>query len=290
MINLTDKNSVLLLKEVQLHPNSMLIELSKRFEKPSIIRVFGKESLRQYRNRPVYDNNYLVIFEHLNLFESNINSIDLEFMLPVVLLDTTEKLNDAKRICENKSIPYLLYINEFDRTQAYSMIRSLASEEVSDNFCKTLVSRVGLNPQRIISSMMVCQQVGYNTSKIGKYIDKYTFISVYDVIYSLLGVCSSVAQCKRAALYLHQNRLWFNKFTRSLLVKELDLTLMIFKNLLDGSLTAFNLQSYSENNKIPSYKIMYGIKLSEKVSFNEVLSLRYFLDTASLLEVALRLS
>lgn len=285
-----DSTGVLLLQEAPLHPNSVLSGLRPRFEKPSIVNVTKRDVLRAYSKPPIFDEKYLVIFEDYKAFEGNAAYIRFGFMFPVVICSRRSALEDSIDLCKTKSIPYKVYVNAFEKEDAMSLIRDLASEEVSDNFCKVLINRVGLNPQRIISAVMVCEQVGYKTSNISRYIDKYTYIDVYDVLESLLQVCKSRAQIKRAALYVHTNRLWYKRYTRVTLVKEMDTLIQIYYDLIDGVLTPFTVQAYIEEKRIPKYRVMYAIDLYSQKSLVELLSLRQFLSTASILEVAMRLS
>ena len=283
-------STVLILQEVPLHPHTVLTRLEDCFEKPSIVHVTRKDGLRAYTQRPIYDDYYLVIFEDVRVLESCSSSIRLDFMLPVMLCSSKNSVESAKEVCQNKGLKYSVYVNAFTKDVASEMIRNLASVKVSDEFCKALIKRVGLSPQRIISAVMVCEQVGYTTSSISKYVDKYTYIDIYDVLESLLHICKSGAQMKRAALYLHTNRLWYNKYTRANLIKEVDTIIKIYRALLTGELTAYSMQEYEMSEHIPRYRLLYAIDLFEQISLNELLALKQFISTASLLEVVLKLS
>lgn len=284
-----EKNKVLLLQEPALHPNSVLVQLRDKFEKPSILHIVRKEGLRGYTKPPVYDENFLVIFEDCKTFEANLESLNLEFMFPVVLCPSKAALDDGREICRVKQIPYGVYQNKFKKEDAAALIRSLTKQKVTKDFCDTLISRVGLSPQRIISAVMVCEQVGFTTSNLSKYVDKYVYIDLYDVIESLLGICSSRAQQMRAAVYLHMNRPWYKNYTQGRLVSELDTLIQIYRDLIDGSLTPYTMQEYQDSNRIPRYRVMYAIHLYETICITKLLALRQFLSSASILEVALHL-
>lgn len=281
---------VLILREVALHPHSTLLSLEKSFEKPSIVHVVSKDGLRAYQKPPVYDEKYLAIFDSIKVFESNISFINFNVMFPVVLCTTGSMVEDAKAVCQQKALPFRVFVNEFSKENAYELVRNLASEEVPKAFCEALVKRVGLSPQRIISAIMVCDQVGYNTSNISKYIDKYIYIDVFDVIESLLGICRSKAQMKRAALYLHMNRLWYKRYTQGILVKEVSSLIKIYRDLIDGTLNYYTLQTYIDTEHISRYRVLYTIDLFERVSLAELMILEKFLSGASLLEVTMHLS
>ena len=284
------QDCVLLLQEVPLHPHSVLKRFEACFEKPSIIRMVKKDGLRQYTKPPIFDDRYLVVFEDLKVFESCISSLRFDIMLPLVLCSGKNMTELAKEACQDKDVPFVVYVNVFDKDAASDLIQELASTEVSESFCQALIKRVGLNPQRIISAIMVCEQVGYKTSNISKYVDKYTYIDIYDVIASLLHNCKSAAQVRRAALYLHLNRLWFHRYTRKNLLTEVNILIKVYRALLSGELTAYSMQEYEQSERISRYRLLYTIDLFEQVNLNELLALRQFLTDASLLEVVMRLS
>lgn len=281
---------VLLVQEVALHPHSIVKRLEERFEVTSIVHLTKKDGLHYYSKPPLFDDKYLVIIEDLRIFESNIVYLRMDFMFPVVLCRTKSALADATDICKAKGLKYSSYINAFDKKEAIALIEELASVKVSRDFCDSLIRRVGYSPQRLISAVMVCEQVGYKSSNISRYVDKYIYIDIYDVIDSLLGQCKSQAQRKRAALYLHMNRIWYRRYTQVSLCKEVLLLITIFRDLVNGELTPYSLHEYLDRERLPKYKVMYALNLYETVSLNELLALHHFLETATLLEVAMRLS
>lgn len=281
---------VLIVQEQAMHPQSVVDYLTARFEKPSVLNIREKDALKSLSSPPVYDDRYLLLFDNLKVFEGNIPFIRASYMFLVVLCVSKSMREDAVAICQEKSVDFEVYVNEFNKSDAKLMIRSLASESVSESFCDSLVSRVGLSPQRIISAIMVLEQVGYKTSNITKYIDKNIRIDVLDVIESLLHICRSRAQVKRAALYIHLNRMWYNRYTRAVLLKEVDSLIQLYQDFLNGTLTSYNVSDYSETHRISRHKIVYAGNLLEKKSLLDLLSLRRFLADASILEVAMRLS
>ncbi len=280
---------VLALQEVQLHPNSYLIKLEEAFEKPSVIHVHTKDALRRINEAPVYNDRYLVIFESSRIFESNINYIRLKTMLPVVLCQSKGQSEDVRFICQEKNVPCKVFVNQFTKSDATDLIIELTHGEASKKFCDDMISRVGLSPQRIISGVLVCEQVGFTSSNISKYVDKYNYIDIYDVIESLLGICKSQAQRRRAALYLHQNRVWYSKYTKQNLLREMDTLLGLYHDITDGSLTEYTLHTYIDEKHVSRYRALYAFDLYERVSYTQLLALRQFVDTASLLEVSMSL-
>lgn len=281
--------AVIILHEVNMHPNSLLLKLEKGFERPSIVHIVSKEGLKSYSTPPIYDPYYLVLFDSVKMFEGNLASLHLEYMLPVISCTSKKVVEDAKTICQDHDIPFRLCENKFTKEDAYNFVRTLASVSVSQTFVETLVRRVGLSPQRIVSAVMICEQVGFTTANISKYVDKHIYIDSLDVIESLLGVCTSQAQRRRAATYLEMNRVWYAKYTKSVLLKEVATLITLFNALVDGSLTAFTVRDYGEQNKIPHHKVMYAIELFGKVSLYDLIYLQRYITMASLLELVLQL-
>lgn len=289
-VKLSSKSEVLIVQESPMHPQSVVDQFIELFEKPSIHHVVGKDYLRSLNSPPIYDDRYLLLFESLDTFKNNIPYLHLEFMQPLVVCSGKRMREDVVALCKDKDLRFKVYVNSFEKADAYIMINELASERVSQSFCDALIRRVGLNPQRIVSAVMVLEQVGYKTSHITKYIDKYSYIDVTDVIESLLHICRSRAQVKRAAMYLHVNRLWYAKHTKSVILKELDTIIKVYRDFLDGTLTNYNTSDYAEANHISRSRVVYISNLLEQKTLVELLALRQFVSSASIMEVALRLT
>ena len=281
---------VLLLQEAALHPNSVIKTLEDKFEKPSIAFVTKRDGLRQYTKPPIYDDKYLVIFEDVRTFISNLPYVKLAIMFVVVVCPSKSMIEDAKAACINAKVGYSIYTNRFDKQNAYILINNLATVQPTKTFCDALISRVGLSPTRLVSAIMICEQVGYKVKNINSYIDKYVYIDVLDVIESLLGICKSAAQKRRAALYLHMNRLWYKRFTKDIITSEIKSLLDIYYDLVEGKLTYYSVQDYLENNRVSRRKVMYTFSLYEKVSLIELVALYHFVKEASLLEIVMKLS
>lgn len=280
----------LLVQEVEMHPASLLDKLRVKFEAPDVIQVNSKTSLRSYVKPPIFDSNYLVVFTSVRLLEENLPFLKLEFMLPIIMCSNRNMLEEAKRLLIKKQFSFSVYVNKFQKEDAIAFIYSLAATEVSNTFCETLVRRVGLSPRRIISAMLVCEQVGYSADNIAKYVDKYVYIDIYDVIYSLLFVSKSNAQRKRASLYLHRNRFWYNTYTRQLLLDELTSIEKVYCDIVTGVLTPMTHDEYLHENQLSNYRLNYAIELYDIVSLNAVQELKQFIQLSTLLEVAMRLN
>lgn len=283
-----DSGFVLLLHEVSFHPNSYLNRLSSKFEVASVVRVHRKEELRKYRKPPLFDDKYLLIFDDLKVFEDNKAYIYFETMFPVLHLETKSQVEDAEFMLKESKLPYKIFHNGFEKEDAYRMIQERSSEPVSDNFCKTLVRQVGLSPLRIMTALDVCEQLGYKVSVIERYVDKWIYPDTRKLIECLLGVPRNASAVSNALMYLQLNRYWY-RYVQKTLLSELDIVLQIFKDKLAGRLSSENIFEYIEEEHITRARVMFGLRLFEKVSITTVFALREFLKSASLLEVILRL-
>lgn len=284
-----DDGFVLLLQEVQFHPASYITRLDKRFELPSILHITRKEELRIYSKAPLFDDKYLVIFDSLRVMQDNKAYISFKYMFPVLRVETTSQLSDAKFYCQEEGIPFKIFQNEFTKANAMTMIQAQASEPVTDSVMKAIIRQVGLSPMRIITAIAVCEQMGYTVSVVERYVDKWIYPDLRKLIECLLGVPRSASAVRNAIQYLYINRHWYRYVKRSLL-DELDFVLEVYKGKIEGELFEENLHSYSDEHHVTIARVMFSLKLFERVSITSVLVLREFIKNASLMEVVLRLS
>lgn len=284
-----ENNYVLILYEVKFHPKSLLPKLTGSVETTSIVHVNNKTQFRQYNKRPLFDEKYLVLFDDVNTFKKSKESLSFKTMFPVVSVDSKTAVDDLKFICRNADIPYKVCYNEFTREHAYTLISEQATQKVSDAVAKAIIRQVGLNPMRIITAIAVCEQVGYSASNVEKYVDKWTYPDIRKIIECLLGVPPSATAKRNAYLYLHANRHWF-KHVRKRISTELEAMLSIYQAKIAGQLADSNMLDYMEENRVPRARIAYTLKMFDKVSIVELLSLNEFIKSASILEVALRLN
>ena len=280
---------VLLLQEVQFHPSSYISRLDQRFELPSILHITRKEELRIYTKPPMFDDKYLVIFDSLRVLQSNKAYISFKLMFPVLRVETEAQLNDAKFYCQEEGIPYKVFHNEFTRANAMTMIQTQASEPVSDAVMKAIIRQVGLSPMRIITAIAVCEQMGYTVSTVERYVDKWIYPDLRKLIECLLGVPRSASAVRSSIQYLHLNRHWYRYVKRNLL-DELDFVMEVYKGKIQGELFEENLHSYSDEHHVTIARVMFSLKLFERVSITSVVVLREFIKNASLMDVVLRLS
>lgn len=280
---------ILLLHEVPFHPDSYLAKLTKKFESLSILRITKKEELRKYRTPPLFNDRYLVIFETFKTMQDNLAYVRYNIMFPVLLVESKSQLDDAIFYLGTTKHRYRVFNNLFTKEDAIRFIYTSAKEEVSESFCKTVIRQVGLSPLRIMIALNVCDQMGYTTKTVERYVDKHTYIDRRKVIDALFNVSKSKASRRSAFLYLQMNRYWY-RYIQSDLVEELDLVLKIYRDKLEGVLRRENLFDYLEENHLTRAQVLYATSLFEQVSITAVLALREFIKTASLLEVAERLS
>lgn len=279
---------VLLLQEVAYHPRSYFTKLNGRFEVTSIVHVHGKDEVRRYTKPPMFDDKYLLIFEDLRVFENNKAYISFATMFPVLHVESLTQLEDAIFVCKEASIPYKVFKNTFTKEDAYALIQAQATEPVNDAFCKALVKQVGLSPLRIITAMGVCEQLGYKASIIERYIDKWVYPDTRKLIECLLGVPRSASAVRSSLLYLQLNRFWY-RYVQKTLLEELEVILQVYKDKLAGKLSSEQLFAYVESEHITRARVMFALKLFERVGIPAVFALREFIKSASLMEVVLRL-
>ena len=280
---------VLLLQEVNYHPNSYLEKLDSKFESPSIIRVTKKEELRKVTKPPLFDEKYLVLFDELKLFQENRAYLSLKLMFPVLHVESKSALDDAVFYMKEYNIPYKIFCNVFTEEEAKSLIYSQASQDVSESVCKAIIRQVGLNPLRIITAVGVCEQMGYSVSTVEKYIDKWMYPDIRKLIECLLGVPSNGRAVQYSMRYLHLNRHWY-RFVRKNIVDELDSVLDVYKDKLNGDLYNENMYNYLEEKRVTRARVMFALKLFDRVSISTVFALREFVKNSNLVDIVLRLS
>ncbi len=284
-----DSEFVLLLQEVLNHPHSYLTKLVAQFEITSVIQVHREDDVRKLTAKPVFDDKYLVLFDDVRVFQKCAPLLRFQLVFPVVHVETKASLDDAVFFCRQEDIGYRVYRNEFTKEQALEFIVSHSKEQVSDSFCKKLLSFTKLSPMRIITALAVCEQMGYTVSTIDKYVDKWVYPDTRKLIECLLHVPRSKAARNSAISYLHANRSWY-RFVKRILLEELDVVLTVYSAKNAGKLVESDLLDFIDTNGITRARVMYALKLFDKVSIVDVVALREFLKTADLMDVVLRAS
>lgn len=280
-----DNNFVILLKEQDGHPNSFLERISSEFDNTSIIHVNSRTNLESYKTRPVLDEKYLVIFDSFALLKDNALLLKLNLMTVIVSCPNESSILESQHILNGVGIPSKVAINEFNKADAVNFVMELSNQKIAKTTAELVVSRVGVNANRIRSAMNVLKHVGYTRSNVLKFIDKHTYSSHIDLLYVLLGVSKTKAQLNRAILYLQSNLYSYNPYIRNNLVKECDLIWEIFVAYKDGVLNETTIDTYIESNKVPRWKLLKILDLYSMVSLVRLRQLRQFLETATLLEV-----
>lgn len=284
-----EQDFILLLLEVQNHPHSYLAKLVGQFEVTSVFQAHREDDLKKMTSKPVFDDRYLVVFTDVRVFQKCAPMLKYQLMFPVVHVETQSALEDAVFFCRQGNISYRVYKNEFTKEQARQFIVENSKERVSDAFCDKLLSYTKLSPMRIMTALAVCEQMGYTASTIEKYVDKWVYPDTRKLIECLLGVPRSKAARNSAISYLHANRGWY-KFIRRTLLDELDVVLKVYTAKSEGQLAESNLLDFIDSNGITRARVMYALKLFDKVSVVDLVALREFLKTADLMTVAMRVS
>lgn len=254
----------------------------------SIVTITGKDMLKKYKKKPLFGNKYLVLFEDVKVFEQNAVYINFETMFVVVQVETNGQLEDAKFVCTSAKLPFKVYLNKFTKDDAIKLMRAQAKTELSNAFCEAVIRQTGLNPLRITTAMDVCSSLGYTASVVERYVDKWTFTDLHKVIDALLGIGTKTA-VKSSCLYLHQNRYWYNRYTKKRLLDEIETIYQIYCDKMAGLVSNEDMLSYLEEKKLTRNKVVYALRLYETVSIASIFALREFIKSATPLEVALRL-
>ena len=281
-------NFVLLLQEVKYHPDSVLTRLTRDFESPSIVHGNKRDILRNYQKPPLFDPRYLVIFDDIKLFENNIPYINFSTMAIIVVSESSAQTEEVKFLCQEKDVPFRIAYNEFTKERAISFVAEKAGVAVSDSFCKTVVRYAGRNPLRILTALSVCEQLGYKVSVVEKYVDRWIYPDSRKVIECLLHVPRNASAIRFAYSYLHLHRFYPN-YVKRVLLEELDVLVICFRDKLNGRLSRESLLSYLEEKRLSRSRVMFALELYSKVSFASIIALREFIRNASYIELALRL-
>lgn len=259
---------LLILQELESQPDSYLEKITSSFEMTSVTVITQKEEVRSYKTPPAFSDVFVMIFKSLDLFKSNQGYIKHDWMWPILLCRTASALASAKAYCLSKDIAFQVSIHAFEKSDAERMVRSLAREDVSKAFVDAVISQVGLSPNRILSAIGICDVVGYTASAVKKYVDKYRYTSIHDVVLTLLGLARK-RQTSRGMLQLEQSLNWFKWFKKQL-IAELELIESVFVDALAGEVSNDNLLIYIENKGIARYEIMFCLDLFSRISLVEI--------------------
>lgn len=279
---------ILILQEVRYHPNSLLLKITSAFETPSVVSVSRKDLLKQYQKPPLFDPRYLMLFDDVKVFEDNIPYINFDSMAVVVLVSGKTQADEVRFLCQEKNLPCRVACNEFTRSQALLFVAEKSSVEVSESFCKTVLRYTGLNPLRIMTAISVCEQMGYKASVIEKYVDKWMYPDTRKLIECLLHVPRNTSALRSAYSYLHLNRFYPN-YIKRILLDELDVVLVCYRDKIGGRLSSESLLSYLEEKKYTRSRVMFALDLFDRVSIASVIALREFIKNADYMEIALHL-
>lgn len=284
-----DDSFVLLLHEVAYHPNSYLAKLTSMFEVTSVIKITRKEMARKYRSKPIFDEKYLLIFDDVKVFEQNCPEISFVTTFPVVHVEAQTQLDDAVFFCKTSGVPYKIYKNAFTKEQAFEFIATNSKQRVSNSFCKAVVKQTGLSPLRIMTALAVCEQMGYTEAVIDKYVDKWVYPDVRKLIECLLDVPRSASAVRASVQYLSLNRFWYRHVKR-IILDELSYVVDIFEAKMSGLLGESNLLVFLDTHNITRARVMYALRLFDRVSITAVIGLREYIKSATLMDVIIKLT
>ena len=281
-----DKDYVILLQEIDLHPESYIRKIVQCFEKPSVMTVVSSDFFKRNTPVPMYDDKCLLLFESFRCFKDSVSSIQLSKMLPLLRVTTSQELKDAMDFCSSKGIPFKAFNNKFTKENAATLIVNVAGQDVSKSFIDAVISKTKLNAQRIISAVSVCAYQGYTVKTVEKYVDKYVYVDTFDLLLALLGKCKTKTQRNRAVSFLHSSRYWFKRMKTSLL-KDLETLQTVYLDMLNGRLTVTTIDSYE--SEFSKYKLLRAMDLFYSVSYVDLLYLHELIANSKPIDLAIRL-
>lgn len=279
----------LILREIDGHPNSVLKRMLEMFDKPSIVYATSNTKYSSYKVKPVLSDKYLMIFTSKKTLEEGCVLLSLDTVFPVFLCSTESQEQEAINLFNAKSIPYRRIHNEFKKEDVADLILEFTDNEASQSFIDALRRRVGMSPTRLYSALNVLKEVGYTTSNVTKYIDKYVYTSTYDIICVLAGRKSSKAQYHRVVLYLQQHQHGYSNYVKPVLIKELELMVKVFTDIREGRLNEHALSEYLVQNAIPRWKVLRILDLYEEISIVHLLNLKSAVENSTILDIIVSL-
>lgn len=281
---------VIILREVNMHPDSMLETITSKFMPTSIIHVTTKDSLNYVKNnKPLFDSKYLVVIDSVSLFKETLSVINYENMFVVLHVETNPSLEEAIFLCREKDIPYKVFDNEFTRDHAHGLILAVAKQEVSKDVRNAILRNTGLNPGRIITAVNVCSKAGFSVKNVGKYVDKWMFSDTHTIIRILAGSAVTKVSKMKALHYLHSYRHMY-KYIRKSLVKEIDGVIFIYEAKIRGDMNDLNILDFMDKNRISHSKVSFALELFQEVSLPTMVAMREFVKKSQLLDLIVELT
>lgn len=122
MKSFIDHNYILIIKELEKHPNSFIPKIKDCFESINVVYVNYTTQLSNYKYNPLFDKKYLFIIEDYYIFEQIYKSLNLKLIFPVFLLRRNSDELLLKSLLHAANIPYYIYNNPFTREDAVHLL------------------------------------------------------------------------------------------------------------------------------------------------------------------------
>lgn len=287
MKSFIDSNYILIIKEMDKHPNSIVPKIKDCFETINIVYVNQTTQLTNYKAKPLFDKKYLFIIEDYYTFEQIYKSLNLKLVFPIFLLRRSSDEMLLKNLLHNANIPYYIYNNQFTKEDAIHLILcSASSDDINDDIIKKILSKTGLNPRRILEATMLLNSVGYTASNISKHLDRNIFVSNMDILDVLLHYPKmSKSKYKAVLNYLMTYRNSYLSYIKKELLKEMELYITVYSDILNGIVSEKGVTEYIAGiSSLNSYKYMHILELFELKSINQLKVVEHFIKHSSFLQ------
>ena len=282
-----EHNYILILKELEKHPNSFLPKIKNCFESMNVIQVNHATQLSNYKSKPIFDKKYLFIIEDYYTFEQIYQSLNLKLIFPVFLLRRSSEELLLKNLLHSAAIPYYIYDNPFTKEDAiHLLLCSASTEDMNDDLIKKILRKTGLSPKRILEAAMILNAVGYTTANISKHLDRNVFVSNMDILDVLLHY-PKMSKSKYTAVlnYLMTYRNSYRSYIKKELLKELELYITVYSDILNGVVSEKGVTDYITGiSSLNSYKYMHILELFTLKSINQLKVVKHFIEQSSFLQ------
>lgn len=287
MKSFIDHNYILIIKELEKHPNSFIPKIKDCFESINVVYVNYTTQLSNYKYNPLFDKKYLFIIEDYYIFEQIYKSLNLKLIFPVFLLRRNSDELLLKSLLHAANIPYYIYNNPFTREDAvHLLLCSASTEDINDDLIKKILSKTGLSPRRILEAAMILNSVGYTAANISKHLDKNVFVSNMDILDVVLHYPKMSKRKYTSVLnYIMTYRNSYLSYIKKELLKEIDLYITVYSDILTGVVSEKGVTNYiAEVSSLTSYKYMHILELLELKSINQLKVVKHFIKQSNFLQ------
>ena len=77
MNSFINRNCILIVQEIENHPDSIIDKIKNCFESINIIYINSTIQLQNFKEKPLFDEKWLLLFENIYIFEQVYKSMDL---------------------------------------------------------------------------------------------------------------------------------------------------------------------------------------------------------------------